>query len=635
MGLPARNPEVLRFADCTLDLQTAELRRNGARAILQDQPFQILTALLENPGQLVTREELIKRLWPGDTHVEFDQSLNKAVARLREALGDRADEPRVIETLPRKGYRLIARIEGLDSPGARQLNADSAPPNLHHQANPVEATSSRRVRGRGRYLVAAATVLAVAASLRLLILRRDQPVVQASSIAIAVLPFQNTSPDKDIEYLRYAIADEVENALTFAPSLSVRPTVITRKYANSDVDFGAVGRELHVSKIVTGDYLKIGDQLQFNIEVVEAGNNRVLWHEAVKTPAIDMIQMRAELIQKIRLSLLPRLGISSVTDTRTSPHKEAAYDSYLRSVPFSSDPGPNAQGISWLESSVEADPNFAPAWEALGRRYNYAAEFANGGKSMTDLSDAALERALTLDPTRIVAAGELIAHRAEQRDLAKALAGARDLVKSNPNSAHAHYVLGYVYRYAGALELSAQECAAAAKNDPGNYDFHTCAWTFTELGQAERAMDFIGLAGGSEWAGYATLTVLIDKGKLSEAREVVHNLSVNPHHFRDLLSGCLQPRHPPDLDRLVGYTDVLLQAPIDPEILYYQGAILVFCGKQTAGTRLLSGAIAGNYCARSALRSDPLLAKLRTSKEYDQLLQAATECQHRAGLQLN
>jgi hypothetical protein len=148
-------------------------------------------------------------------------------------------------------------------------------------------------------------------------------------------------------------------------------------------------------------------------------------------------------------------------------------------------------------------------------------------------------------------------------------------------------------------------------------------------------MDFIGLAGGSEWAGYATLTVLIDKGKLSEAREVVHNLSVNPHHFRDLLSGCLQPRHPPDLDRLVGYTDVLLQAPIDPEILYYQGAILVFCGKQTAGTRLLSGAIAGNYCARSALRSDPLLAKLRTSKEYDQLLQAATECQHRAGLQLN
>src|SRR5690242_19581238 len=106
MGSPVRT-QVIRFADCTLDVQTAELCRNGSRVVLQDQPFQLLTALLENPGQLVTREELTRRLWPDGTFVDFDQSLNRAIARLREALGDNAENPRFVETLPRRGYRFI------------------------------------------------------------------------------------------------------------------------------------------------------------------------------------------------------------------------------------------------------------------------------------------------------------------------------------------------------------------------------------------------------------------------------------------------------------------------------------------------------------------------------------------------
>jgi len=111
MGSNTRNPRIVRFADYSLDLETAELRRNGDRIILQDQPFQIVTALLETPGQLVTREELINRLWPTGTFVDFDQSLNKAVGRLREAIGDNAENPRFVETLPRKGYRWLGTVE--------------------------------------------------------------------------------------------------------------------------------------------------------------------------------------------------------------------------------------------------------------------------------------------------------------------------------------------------------------------------------------------------------------------------------------------------------------------------------------------------------------------------------------------
>ena len=110
MGSPARNPKTVHFADYILDFETAELRRNGTRIILQDQPFQILTTLIESQGRLVTREELIKKLWPDGTFVDFDQSLNRAVGRLREALGDNAEHPRFVETLPRRGYRFVAPL---------------------------------------------------------------------------------------------------------------------------------------------------------------------------------------------------------------------------------------------------------------------------------------------------------------------------------------------------------------------------------------------------------------------------------------------------------------------------------------------------------------------------------------------
>src|SRR5215470_8777154 len=134
MGSNARNTRTVHFGDCALDLDTAELRRNGTKITLQDQPFQILTALLENPGQLVTREELIKRLWPSGTFVDFDQSLNKAIGRLREALGDNAENPKFIQTLPRKGYRWIGSIDDLplkeDNQKAQSFAAWSSKPRI-------------------------------------------------------------------------------------------------------------------------------------------------------------------------------------------------------------------------------------------------------------------------------------------------------------------------------------------------------------------------------------------------------------------------------------------------------------------------------------------------------------------------
>jgi len=165
--------------------------------------------------------------------------------------------------------------------------------------------------------------------------------------------------------------------------------------------------------------------------------------------------------------------------------------------------------------------------------------------------------------------------------------------------------------------------------DPGNYAFRSCAWGFLEQGRTERAMDFVRLDAGSEWATWVVPSVLLRKSRLEEARRAVEGISDNPFYHRDLLEACLQLRPASDLDSIAKKTETAVLAEADSESRYYQGSILAFCGKTDIAAQLLKSAIERNYCSSSALRSDPLLAKLRGTPEFSQLLIAAAKCQKR------
>ena len=626
MALPVPDSPRVRFGPYELDPSAGRLLKSGIPLKLQPQPFRVLLLLVNRVGQVVTRQEIQSHLWGDSTFVDFERGINFSINQIRAVLCDDAEKPRYIETLPRVGYRFIFPV---DANAVTSNTQESDKIELVERRAPLNGPRERVLRlvRLGLITIAAGLLLA-----KLWIYTRRPPVItSASSATVAVLPFQNSSSDKDIEFLRLAIPDEIATALSDAPSVSIRPSAMTAKYVGPDLDLQKAGRELHVGSLVTGHYLNEGDRLHVVLEAVSVQDNRLIWRDSLTASSLDLMGMREEITRRVRLGLLPALGVSEISAPLTHPHSEQAYDAYLRSIPISRDPDANREAITLLESSVAADPNFAPAWEALGRRYNNAVEFANGGKQMMDSSDEALERALKLDPNRIVADGELIVHRAERRELGKAYKAARKLVTSHPDSAQAHYVFGYVYRYAGMLDLSASECDIALGMDPGNSDFRTCAWTFTELGRQERARDFFALDAGSDWAAYGQVTILMGEHRLGEARQTLQTISrsSNPHHFRDLLEECLQADRTPDLDRFEAGTRALLRTPIDPEKLYYLGAILTFCGKQEQGVRLLAGAISGNYCAKTALQTDPLLVKLRGTASYDDLLTEAGHCEQR------
>jgi hypothetical protein len=248
---------------------------------------------------------------------------------------------------------------------------------------------------------------------------------------------------------------------------------------------------------------------------------------------------------------------------------------------------------------------------------------------MLKRSDSAYERALALDPNLIVSAVQLIGSRTERGEVGNAYAEASALVRSRPDSAQAHFALGYVQRYAGLLDQSAHECQTALALDRGNYLFRSCAIAFMELDQPQKAMEFVHLDAGSEWAARTAAEILLREGKLAEARQSIQRTSANPLMGRDLLQTCLDRSSSSALDGIAQKSVAAVLAGADPEDRYHIGSLLVYCGRNDAAVRLLKSAVAQNYCAYTALQTDPLLAKLRGTTDFNKLLSAAKECQNR------
>jgi TolB-like protein len=444
---------------------------------------------------------------------------------------------------------------------------------------------------------------------------------------IAVLPLQNMNGDFSVDYLRFALADELASVLTYTRGLDVRPSSVTRKYVSPDLDPQQVGHELHVSNILTGHFRKQGDQLMVTLEAVDVNKDRLLWQTSFNASADDAIALQNEMTGRIRSGLLPALGAAGgFLDTSTKPKNQAAYDLYLHSLALPHDAGSNKDAISVLQEVVKMDPSYAPAWEALGERYYDDATYASAGEDVFQHSNEAADKAVGLDPNRMTAAGRLITNRVERGELGKAYQQAEALVKRRPESGQAHFTLSYVLRYAGMLEEAAHECDTALALDRGNYLFRSCAWPLMELGRTQRAMAFVQLDAGSEWANYVMPSLLLRAGKVAEAKEAVKRMSPAPHYHRDLVQACLLGPAS-DLDKIAHDDEVGQPTDPDPELLYYQASILAYCGKNQAALHMLQTAVESNYCAYSNLLDDPLMAKLRNDPKFDEVLTAAHQCQ--------
>jgi TolB-like protein/DNA-binding winged helix-turn-helix (wHTH) protein/Tfp pilus assembly protein PilF len=396
----------LRFGPFTMDLRTLELRRGEALVHLQQQPFKVLVVLAAHPGALVTREEIRKEVWGPDRFVEFDQSLNFCVKQIRSALGDQADTPQFIETLPRRGYRFIAPVEFLGGDGAKRGSRIAFSP-----AATVPATASEpfaRARARRRFwAVAGATVFVAVAAL--LVSRRpstSEAKPGNGRVMLAVLPFENMSSDPEQEYFSDGLTEEMITGLArLGPGrLGVIARTSSSAYKGKHTPVDQIGRELGVDYVLEGSVRRSGDRVKVTAQLIQVKDQTHLWAEAYERRADDLLRLQDELAARIVGSLEARLSSAAPTAALagTSP---AAYEAYLKGryhLSRRSAIGINEEGLTrsvdYFQEAIAKDPAFAAAHAGLASAYVALSEQGRvTPQEAFPKVRAAAERAIALD----------------------------------------------------------------------------------------------------------------------------------------------------------------------------------------------------------------------------------------------
>jgi TolB-like protein/tRNA A-37 threonylcarbamoyl transferase component Bud32 len=469
--------------------------------------------------------------------------------------------------------------------------------------------------------VAIAAVIAVAAVVGWWFLR-PRPASTPAHTTIAVLPFENLGSDKSLDFLGLALPDEAVTALSYVPALAVRPFETSRKFAGASVDPQSAGRELRVSDLVTGHFAREGGQLRVTMEVIDVENNRVLWRDSVSAAGEDMIALRQQMASHLRRSLAAALGFAESSESAPKPANAEAYELYLRAVAMGRDVAPNQQATQLLERSVALDPTFAPAWVGLGHRYYYEATYGDGDPAVFQKSEAALMRALALDPNSVTARQALIVFHVEGGDLNQAYDEAKAFLDRRPDSAYAHFAISYVFRYGGVLDESARECENAISLDATNPEWRSCSATYEMLGNYKLAQDFLRLDPGSEFERVHESDIALRQGDASKAAEFAPATRLSKKRaLQAFAAGRKQEA------AAMAQSDIsVMLAKRDSEQKTWWAGWMAYVGARDAALKLMAKSVEQNYCGAVAAETDPLYAGLRGSPEFREIMSRAHQC---------
>ncbi len=365
----------LRFGVFELDLRAGELRKHGLQVRLQEQPLQVLAMLLEHSGELVTREELQKKLWAADTFVDFDHGLNKAISKIREALSDSAESPRFVETVARRGYRFLADVKVVNPVPVPSLELETQPdPTAEVRVRPDRAYRLSTLNHflpslTWKALVLVALLMAVSLVAWKVHSRNiASPVIRS----LAVLPLESLSSDASQDYFADGMTDELISDLGKISALRVISRTSVMGYKHTRKTLPQIARELNVDAVVEGTVLRSGDQVRITAQLIEASADQHLWSQSYEGELRDTLalqnQVASAIADQIRINVNPQEQAALKTVKVVNPQ---AYESFLKGRYFWNKR--TADGLkvalAYFNQAIEEDPNYAQAYSGLADTY--------------------------------------------------------------------------------------------------------------------------------------------------------------------------------------------------------------------------------------------------------------------------
>jgi TolB-like protein/DNA-binding winged helix-turn-helix (wHTH) protein/Tfp pilus assembly protein PilF len=469
---------VVRFGTYEVSLQSGEVRKAGLRIRVQQQPMKLLEILLEHPGEVVTREELRSRVWPNESFGDFDQALNIAIGKLRSALGDSAENPRFIETLPKRGYRFIADVSVLDA-NARPKRPESVAGDLPaidpgHTLQAGLAVAPKRgpwpTRG---VVVALALVIIVSLSILSAWLFRSRRPAPAGIRSLAVLPLENLSGDASQNYFADGMTDELITDLAQISALKVISRTSVMVYKGARKPLPQIARELNVDAVVEGTVLRSGDQVRITAQLIEASTDKHLWSQSYEGELRDTLALQSRvasaIADQIRINLTPQEQAALKNVKVVNPE---AYESYLKGRYFWNKRTADGlkAALAYFKQAIEEDPKYAQAYSGLADTYALLGDWQYAvmtPKEAFPEAKAAAIKALELDST-LGEAHNSLAFVLDAFDWNLDAAGKefRRAIELNPGYATTHHWYAWHLSLLGRFDEAIVEMRKAENLDP-------------------------------------------------------------------------------------------------------------------------------------------------------------------------
>jgi TolB-like protein/DNA-binding winged helix-turn-helix (wHTH) protein/Tfp pilus assembly protein PilF len=473
---------VVRFGTYEVSLQSLEVRKAGLRIRLQQQPTKLLEILLEHPGEVVTREELRSRVWPNESFGDFDQALNIAIGKVRSALGDSAENPRFIETLPKRGYRFIADVSVLDAdghpkrpepvagdlPGSQEKK--TVPGNTLQGAG-LAVAPKRRLWQTGRVIVALTLVLSL--SILSVWLFRSRGRALTGIRSLAVLPLENLSGDASQNYFADGMTDELITDLAQISALRVISRTSVMVYKGARKPLPQIARELNVDAVVEGTVLRSGDRVRITAQLIEASTDKHLWSQSYEGELRDTLVLQSRvastIADQIRINLTPQEEAALKNVRIVNPE---AYESYLKGRYFWNKRTADALkvALAYFKEAIEEDPKYPQAYSGLADTYALLGDWQYAvmtPKEAFPKAKAAAIKALELDST-LGEAHNSLAFVLDAFDWNLDAAGKefRRAIELNPGYATAHHWYAWHLSLSGRFDEAIAEMRTAENLDP-------------------------------------------------------------------------------------------------------------------------------------------------------------------------